>query len=150
VKEVVRLVTRQAGLREAWSLTRRRREAGISAAARPSVRGHESRTGLGEVGDERSRWVEDLGADRNAKLHCVSVGPVPALAAAVAAPSCADAPDSVERREVAQGRIGAHGHVPPAAPVASVRASARYVLLTAKAEAAVAAASGLDVDLSAV
>jgi len=91
-----------------------------------------------------------LRPDRNAQLDDLAVRAVSLLSASVSAAAGSELPHATQGGEVAQRRVGANDHVTAATPVAAVGPALRHVLLAAEAEGAVAAASGLDVNLRAV
>jgi hypothetical protein len=99
-----------------------------------------------EIGEEPPVAVEDLCSDGDAKLDVLAVRPVHLAPPTVAAAWSAEPFLPLESREIAQIRIGDQRHVPAAATIPAVGSAARDVLLPAKAEPAVAAAAGLDVD----
>ena len=145
VQDDLHLVAREPGFGEAWSLPCRRRELRIPATALAAARCDEARLGVGEVGDQPALRVEDLGSHGNSGLDRLSIRAVLSAAQAVAAFACAQSPHAAERREVAERGICNEDDVAAAASVSAVGSAARHVLLSAKAEPAVAALPGFDV-----
>ena len=72
----------------------------------PPLREHDARARMREVGDQVAVVGEDLRADRDAQLDVVAVRAVLARAAAVPAARRLDQPAALQRREVAQRRVG--------------------------------------------
>ena len=103
-------------------------------------------SGVGEVGDEPTLRVEDLRSDGNADLDRFSVRPVLSAARAVAAFACAENLHATERREVTKRAVREHDDVAATASVAAVGPAPWHVLLSPKAEPAVSALSGFDVE----
>ena len=122
----------------------------VPAAGAAAAREEHPHAGGGEVGYHVSVVVEDLRADRNAKLDVVAVRAVLLPAAAGTAAAGGEPLLAREARQVAPARIGHGDDVAPAAAVAAVRPALRDMLLTAEAEPAVAAAARLDADLGSV
>ena len=145
----LQLFSREAGLGEARSLARRRREALVAATRAAAARHDDARTGMCEIREQLS-LVEDLGADRHAQLGVVACRAVLERAAPVPAAAGLHALIRPERREVTQILLGDEHDVAAGAAVAAVRTAFRDVLLAAKREAAVAAPPRLHVDAGAI
>ena len=129
----VALVAGRPDLGKARHLPGRRDEARVAAAAVAAVREHDARAGVRQVGDQVALVGEHLRADRDAQLRVGAVGAVLARAAAVPAPLGLDPLAPLQRREVAQRRVGEQHDVAAVAAVAAVRAALRDELLAAEA-----------------
>ena len=103
--------------------------------------------GRHEIGDETPVAVEELRADGDAEPGGLAVCAVLLAPAAVAAPASLDPPDAPERGEVAERGVRLDDDVTAAPAVPAVRPALRDVLLAAEAQAAVAAAPRLDLDV---
>src|SRR5262249_62399142 len=135
---------------EAGSLTRRRGEAAVAAAAEPSAREDCLRAGAREIDDEVAVRIEDLRPHRDRQIDTLAVGAVLAGAAASPPAPALELALAAEARQVAQVRFCDKDDVAAAAAVPAAGAAFRDVLLAPKAQRAVAAAPRLHVNAGAV
>ena len=91
-----------------------------------------------------------LGPERHPDLERLAVAAVAQRSLPVASPLRLEVRAAPERLQVAQRFVRDHDHVAAAAAVAAVRPALGHVRLTAKAQTAVAAATGLDMDVCTV
>src|SRR2546423_6941419 len=88
-----------ADLGEARRRAGRRREATVAAAALPAAAEHRVRPRMREVDDEIPVGVEDLRSDRDGQIETLSVGPMLAGAATVAAAAALEQALAPETRQ---------------------------------------------------
>ena len=129
----VALVARRPDLGETRHLPGRRDEARVAPPAVTALRQHDARAGVRQIGDQVALVREHLCADRDAQLHVGAVGAMLARAAAVPTPLGLDPLAPLQRREVAQRRVGEQHDVAAVAAVAAVRAALRDELLAPEA-----------------
>ena len=144
------LVARKAGLGEARRLTR-----GVANRALPRPPCPPRATTTRPSGTARSATSRALArraaASRPAREARSPHRRLRASAPAPVASACRpDLPDPAKGGKVAQARVHGYDHVPSAAAVATVGPALRDVLLAAEAQATVAAAAGLDLDVCSV
>ena len=137
-------------LGEPRRLVRRAGEALVAAAARTAPRHQRPLPGRDEVVDGAVGLDQRLGPGRHADLERLAVLAVAQRPLPVAAPARLEVRPAPEALQIAQ-RVVAHEHdVAAATAVATVRPALGHVRLAAEAEAAVAAAAGVDVDSRAI
>src|SRR5206468_1705619 len=103
-----------------------------------------------QIGDQLAVGVEHLRADRNAHLHRLAGRAVLERAMAGIAASGLEPAATAEGGEISQVGIGNEDDVAAGAAVSSVGAAFRHMLLPPEVQAAVAAATRLNVDAGAV
>jgi hypothetical protein len=127
-------------------LLARRCEAAIAGASLAAVRERGLRARVREVRQQASFLVEHLSPHRNAKLYGRAAGAVTVGPLAVAPTLAAEMTFSLKEGEIAKIGVCHEDDVASLAAVAAVRPALGHVLLPAKADRAVAAATALDRD----